>query len=200
MGRVTGPRRRAVFLDRDGVINETVRDPRNGEHPESPLRPQDVALVAGAAAALRRLAGAGFLLVGVTNQPAAAKGQATAAALDAVQERVVALLAGEGAALDDWRTCRHHPDVTGPCPCRKPAPGMLLDAAAAHDVDLPRSWMVGDSDTDVEAGRAAGCRTVLVDHSGSAHRRAGNARPDARAPDLAAAAELILGDGAQGGL
>lgn len=170
----------AVFLDRDGVITEPVPDELLGTW-ESPYRPADVALVPGAAQAVRELRAAGYFLVGVSNQPAAAKGVVTLGALWAVHERTVALLAAEGAALDDWRYCLHHPDaVSGlkaPCDCRKPAPGLLLGAASEHDIDLACSWMVGDSDSDVAAGQAAGARTVLVEHPRTAHRRAGAAQP-----------------------
>jgi D-glycero-D-manno-heptose 1,7-bisphosphate phosphatase len=98
--------------------------------------------------------------------------------------------------IDDWRYCHHHPAgvvpaLTGACDCRKPAPGMLVAAAAAHDLTLARSWMVGDADTDVEAGRAAGCRTVLVEHPATPHRRSGASGPTLVAPDLAAAAAAI---------
>jgi D-glycero-D-manno-heptose 1,7-bisphosphate phosphatase len=185
-----------VFVDRDGVINELVADPLSGR-PESPLMAPDVALIDGAAAALRRLSGAGWRLIGVSNQPAAAKGIVPLLQVHAVQEYVIELLRGEGLHFDDFRLCLHHPEgvvpeLTGECNCRKPAPGMLLDAAAGLGVDLAASWMVGDTDVDVFAGRAAGCRTVLVAHPGSAHRRSGAAMPDATAADLGAAAEIIL--------
>lgn len=163
--------RRAVFLDRDGVLVEPVTDPRSGL-PESPYRPEDVTLTEGATAALAALREAGWTLVVASNQPAAAKGTVTRAALEAVHARVAALL---GDLIDDWRYCFHHPDAGDACDCRKPAPGMLLAAAAELDLDLGASWMVGDSDSDVAAGRAAGCRTVLVTHPGSAHRRPGEA-------------------------
>jgi D-glycero-D-manno-heptose 1,7-bisphosphate phosphatase len=188
--------RRAAFIDRDGVINELVADPVSG-HPESPLRVQDVALLPGAAAALGRLAQAGWPLVGVSNQPAAAKRFVSLNALEAIQARVMELLAAEGVRFDDFRLCLHHPDgllpaLSGPCDCRKPAPGMLLAAARAHDLDLARSWMVGDTDGDVLAGQAAGCSTVLITHGGSAHKRSWAAVPDATAGDLGEAAGLIL--------
>jgi D-glycero-D-manno-heptose 1,7-bisphosphate phosphatase len=186
----------AVLLDRDGVLNDPVLDPVDGR-PESPLRPQDVRLAEGAADGARALQAAGRLLIVVSNQPGAAKGKATLDDLWAVHERVVALLAAEGVAIPDWRYCHHHPEAVvpglrGPCPCRKPAPGMLLDAAAAHGVDLATSWMVGDSDADIGAGRAAGCRTLLIEHPGSAHRRSGNPPADASARNLSAAAAFIL--------
>ena len=189
----------AIFVDRDGVLNETVWDPRAGAC-ESPYAPGDVALVAGVPDALRALRGAGFALVVASNQPSAAKGTAALGDLRAVHERVAQELAARNAAPDAFRYCLHHPAgehplLAGPCPCRKPAPGLLLAAAFELGLDLGRSWMVGDSDTDVEAGRAAGCRTVLVHHPGSAHRRHGDADADAEAEDLAGAADAILAAG-----
>jgi len=188
--------RRAVFLDRDGVVNELVPDPVTG-NPESPLRVHDVRLVPGAATAVSDLKRAGYLVISVSNQPAAAKGLVSEADLATVQRRVVEILGASGAEFDDSEWCLHHPDATverlrGPCPCRKPAPGMLLHAAGQHAVDLAASWMVGDTDADIEAGRAAGCRTVLVTHSGSAHKRRGDVAPDYQVADLAEAARTIV--------
>ncbi len=188
--------RPAAFLDRDGVIGELVPDPVSGL-PESPLRVADVRLMPSAADGLRALRAAGFLLVGVSNQPAAAKGKVSEAEIAAVQRRVVALLAAEAVELDAFELCLHHPDgivpaLTGRCDCRKPAPGMLLAAAAELAIDLERSWMLGDTDSDVRAGTAAGCRTVLVEHPGSAHKRSGAAAPDLVASDLGGAAAAIL--------
>jgi D-glycero-D-manno-heptose 1,7-bisphosphate phosphatase len=186
----------AVFIDRDGVINELVPDPLSG-WPESPLNVDDVRLIPGAVAALRGLAEAGWRLVGVSNQPSAAKGLIGLGELHAIQARVVELLAAEGARFDDFRLCLHHPDgvvgeLTGECECRKPAPGMLLAAADALRIDLTRSWMIGDTDGDVRAGRAAGCRTILVVHPHSAHKRTAELHPDAVVRDLTAAAGIIL--------
>jgi histidinol-phosphate phosphatase family protein len=190
--------RPAVFLDRDGVLNELARDPVSGD-PESPLAVGDVQLIAGAAAAARELAQAGFVLVCVSNQPAAAKRKATVEQLQAVHERVLDLLARRQARLDASRLCLHHPDGTapllsGPCCCRKPRPGMLLDAAARLDLDLGASWIVGDTDADIAAGHAAGCRTILLEHPGSAHKRSRDACPELRATDLAGAVALLLGE------
>jgi len=188
--------RAAVFLDRDGVINELVPDPRTGV-PESPYDPADVRLTAGAAEALEVLRDTEFAVVVASNQPAAAKGTASAAALDAVHARVVELLGSAADVVDEWRYCRHHPDALDPalrdCECRKPRPGMLLDAAAALDLDLTASWMVGDADRDIAAGHAVGCKTVLVENPESVHRREGNAGEDLRAPDLPSAIRAIIG-------
>jgi D-glycero-D-manno-heptose 1,7-bisphosphate phosphatase len=191
---VTG--HRAVFLDRDGVINALVRDPLSGQ-PESPLHAADVTLLPGVSGALRDLASAGFMLVGASNQPAAAKGTATRGELSAVQQRVIELLAAEGARFDDFRICPHHPEASDPllagaCDCRKPAPGMLLEAAREHDIDLTVSWMIGDSQSDVLAGSAAGTRTVLIEHPASAHRRNRASAATLVAGDLASAVPMLL--------
>jgi D-glycero-D-manno-heptose 1,7-bisphosphate phosphatase len=185
--------RGGAFLDRDGVLNELVADPVSGVA-ESPLNVEEVRLIPGAAAAAARLARAGFALVCVSNQPAAAKGKVTVAQLCAVHARVTELLAQEGVTLAASRLCLHHeqgviPALSGPCICRKPAPGMLLEAAAALDLDLTSSWMVGDTDADVAAGKAAGCRTLLICHPGSVHKRLRRVNPDSTADSLAAGVE-----------
>jgi D-glycero-D-manno-heptose 1,7-bisphosphate phosphatase len=187
----------AVFLDRDGVLNEGVLDPASGAL-ESPLVVADVRLLPGAAAAVGELARAGYGLVCVSNQPAAAKGLVSVEQLLAVHRRVLELLALEGVRLAGARLCLHHPrgvvpGLAGPCACRKPAPGMLLDMAASLGLDLEASWMVGDTDADVGAGRAAGCRTLLIEHPGSDHKRLSGIQPDRRANDLVGAVALLLG-------
>jgi histidinol-phosphate phosphatase family protein len=191
-----GRRLPAAFLDRDGVLNEAVHDPDSGML-ESPLRVEDVRLLPGAAAAAGELAGAGYRLVCVSNQPAAAKDKATVQQLLAVHQRVLDLLAEEGVQIDASRLCPHHPEgvvpeLSGPCQCRKPAPGMLFDAACSLDIDLSASWMLGDTDADVAAGEAAGCRTVLIEYAGSAHKRLKNANPNLTAAGLADAVAQLL--------
>ena len=190
--------RSAVFVDRDGVINELVPDRVSGR-PESPLRPADLRLIPGASAALGRLANAGWRLVGVSNQPAAAKGLVSLEELQAVHARVLELLASEGVRFDAFKLCLHHPEGVVPelrveCECRKPAPGLLLEAARELDLDPVACWMVGDTDVDVAAGRAAGCRTVLLEYPGSAHKRDGHPHSDAKVRNLSAAADVILAE------
>ena len=188
---------RAVFLDRDGVINALVADPASGR-PESPYRPEDVSLVPGALEALRLLRGLGVPLAVVSNQPSAAKGTATLDDLARVHEAVMRLLGEGGVVVDEVRYCFHHPkgtdpDLGGPCDCRKPLPGLITQAADALGLDeaaLGRSWLIGDSDVDVEAGRAAGLHTVLVEEPLSAHRRHGT-RADRTAPDVLEAARIV---------
>jgi D-glycero-D-manno-heptose 1,7-bisphosphate phosphatase len=190
---VSGPL--AVFLDRDGVVNELVPSPATGVA-ESPLSPEVVRLVGGVGESLAILRAAGYRLACVTNQPAAAKGVVPIDQLLSVQARVVELLEEAGARFDAVRMCLHHPegvisDLTRPCGCRKPQPGLLLSAAAELGIELSGSWMIGDTDSDIAAGHAAGCRTVLVETPGSLHKRAGAASIE-RAADLAGAVSIVV--------
>jgi D-glycero-D-manno-heptose 1,7-bisphosphate phosphatase len=184
-------RRAAVFLDRDGVLADLVWHEVDQAY-EGAAQPERVTLAADAAEGLRRIRDAGYVMVVVSNQPAAAKGTATRAQLAATHDRFVALLEGAGVELDDYRYCFHHPDEA--CSCRKPEPGLILRAADELDVDVRRSWMIGDADRDVEAGRRAGCRTILIDNPQSEHRRGGESRANHRARSLAEAAVIVLRD------
>jgi D-glycero-D-manno-heptose 1,7-bisphosphate phosphatase len=186
----------AVFLDRDGTLNKLVPD-AGTRNAESPLVVEDVELIPGAADAARRLIDAGWVLVGATNQPAAAKGTASLDQLVAIQARVAQLLAAAGVDFIDFRMCTHHPHgvvpgLSGACDCRKPKPGLILQSASANDIDLSVSWMIGDTDADVAAGHAAGCKTILLENPASAHKRTGTVSPTATLPDLQAAASWIL--------
>ena len=185
-----------AFLDRDGTLNEGIAEV-DSQLLESPLSVEDVRLIPGAAMAAEALTEAGYALVCVTNQPAAAKGKVSIGELLAVHQRVVELLAREGVRLAVSLLCPHHPagvidELSGPCDCRKPAPGMLLHAAGAQGAELGASWMLGDTDADVRAGRLAGCRTVLIEYPGSAHKRSAEASPDLRAADLLDAVAKVL--------
>jgi histidinol-phosphate phosphatase family protein len=187
---------RAAFLDRDGVLNGGAPDPGSGLL-ESPLTVAEVRLLPGVPAALRALAEAGYALVCVSNQPAAAKGKVSVEQLLEVHERVLALLEAEGVTLDASFLCPHHPhgisrELAGPCDCRKPAPGMLLDAARRLELDLDGSWLFGDTDADIDAAQAARCRSVLIEYAGSAHKRDGRAHPDLRAASLGGGVAQLL--------
>lgn len=152
--------RAAVFVDRDGTLNEMVYDDTHGIF-DSPRRPEHVHLRPGAAAFVRGVRALGYEVIVVTNQPGLAKGTLTPAELEAVHRRLAALLAARGAALDAIYSCPHHPSVRA-CACRKPKPGLLRRAARERHIALRQSWMVGDGVVDVQAGRAAGCRTIFV--------------------------------------
>lgn len=150
--------RRAVFLDRDGTINE---------EKEYLYRIEDCRLIPKAAEAIGMLNKAGFAVIVVTNQSGIGRGYYDEATLEALHRHLEQELAEAGARVDAWYFCPHHPEHgTGEyrreCACRKPLPGMLLQAAEDLAVDLSVSFMVGDKVADVEAGRAAGCRSLLV--------------------------------------
>jgi D-glycero-D-manno-heptose 1,7-bisphosphate phosphatase len=194
----------AVFLDRDGVLNDVVFDPVSG-FAESPYRVEDVRLVDGAVEALSLLSALGLPTAVVSNQPAAAKRTHTRAELEAVHSEVVRQLAEAGVRIEVWRYCLHHPSGVDPelgraCECRKPAPGLILAAAGAIGIDdLASSWLIGDSEVDIAAGRAAGCRTILVEHAPTAHRRTGGQEPHHRVDDVLAAAQRVAQATAQMG-
>jgi D-glycero-D-manno-heptose 1,7-bisphosphate phosphatase len=154
---------RAVFLDRDGVLNRNVFY-ADTQAWESPRTADQVRLTDGIANALHQLRAAGYLLILVSNQPNAAKGKCTREELDRVHARVTALLLSEGISLDAHFLCFHHPDFTGPCPCRKPSPYFLFQAAAQFQIDLKQCWMIGDRASDVACGRTAGTATIWVDN------------------------------------
>jgi len=172
--------RPAVFCDRDGTLNVDDEGYIN--------TPDLVKLLPGVAEALRALKGAGWALVVVSNQSGIGRGRLSLEELHRVNERLEELLAAEGAELDGIYFCPHAPDEG--CSCRKPKPGMLLEAARELGLDLRRSWMVGDKADDVKAGRAAGCRTALVRTGEGEGAEAEH--PDIVAADFPEAARKIL--------
>jgi D-glycero-D-manno-heptose 1,7-bisphosphate phosphatase len=146
--------KRAVFLDRDGVLNRAIV--RDGK-PYPPAHVSELEILPGVEEALAALRAAGFLLIVVTNQPDVARGATTR---EAVEEINAAL--GAALPIDEFRTCFH--DSGFGCECRKPKPGALLAAAALHNIDLSESYIVGDRWRDTEAGQRAGCKTILIDY------------------------------------
>lgn len=155
-------RQRAVFLDRDGTINRYVGFLRNLD---------DLELLPGAAEAIGRINASGCLAIVVTNQPVIARGEVSVPALDEIHNKLETLLGQQGVYLDAIFYCPHHPhkgfegeipELKIDCACRKPKPGLLLQAAERFNIDLSRSWMIGDSESDIRAGQAAGCRTALI--------------------------------------
>jgi D-glycero-D-manno-heptose 1,7-bisphosphate phosphatase len=169
---------KAVFLDRDGVINRAVV--RDGK-PHPPDSTEELEVLAGVSDALLKLRAAGFRLIVVTNQPDVARGTQTREAVEAMHARLTAEL-----AVDEVIACYHDGDA---CDCRKPKPGALLAAAERHGVELEQSFMVGDRWRDIEAGQRAGCRCLFVDHGYAEQQPAGSF---VRVPSLAAAADWIL--------
>ena len=172
--------RRAVFLDRDGVLNRALV--RNGK-PYPPRSVAELEIIPGVGEAIQALKAAGWLLIVVTNQPDVARGATT-------REEVEKINAALGAALpiDEFHTCYHDSDAG--CDCRKPRPGALIAAAARHDLDLSESYMVGDRWRDAEAGQRAGCKTIFLDYC---YQEKQPEAVDYRVASLAEAAAIILG-------
>lgn len=155
-------KQKAVFLDRDGTINQYVGFLRDID---------DFALLPGVAEAIKEINASGYLAIVVTNQPVIARGEVSLEELEAIHNKMETLLGQEGAYLDAVYFCPHHPhkgyagerpEYKVDCACRKPKPGMLLQAAADFNIDLSQSWMIGDGENDVKAGKAAGCKTALI--------------------------------------
>jgi D-glycero-D-manno-heptose 1,7-bisphosphate phosphatase len=172
--------RKAVFFDRDGVLNEAIV--REGK-PYPPKSLSEVRLVEGAVDGCRLLKNAGYLLIGVTNQPDVARGNTQKAVVEEINNHIRSQM-----ALDDFRVC-YHDDADG-CSCRKPSPGLLLDASKKWGIDLGSSVMVGDRWKDVQAGVRAGCRTVFLDRGYDEHLRD---TPDATVSSFEDAVTWILG-------
>lgn len=161
-------KQKAIFLDRDGTINKYVGFLRNIS---------DFEMIDGIVDGIKKINISGYLCIVVTNQPVIARGEVTRTELDDIHNKMETLLGYEGAYVDAIYYCPHHPhkgyegeikELKIDCDCRKPKPGMLLRAAEDYNIDLNNSWMIGDSENDVIAGKTAGCRTVLVNGKGTA--------------------------------
>lgn len=155
-------RQKAVFIDRDGTINKYVGFLRNID---------DFELISGTEDAIRLINESGYLAIVITNQPVIARGEVTYEQLQEIHNKMETLLGEKGAYLDAIYYCPHHPDsgfegeikeLKFDCNCRKPKPGMLIDASDDYNIDLSQSWMIGDGENDIMAGRAAGCKTALI--------------------------------------
>ena len=156
----------AVFLDRDGVINELVYH-QEQEVIDSPFTPRQFKLIPGVTEALKTLHAAGYLTILVSNQPGIAKGHMTVKNFELIKQKMNSELNRGGAVLDGEYYCLHHPDAVVEkyrivCDCHKPLPGLLLRAAREKDIDLKQSWVIGDNLSDIQAGKAVGCRTILI--------------------------------------
>jgi len=185
-------KQRAVFLDRDGTINE---------FRGLIASPEQIELIPGAAEAIRMISKSPFLAICVTNQPVVARGMTTLTQLDEIHARLDTLLGQKDAYLDDLFFCPHHPDKGYPeevveyktdCECRKPKPGMLIEAANEYNIDLHRSYIIGDSTADIAAGIAAGCKTIGVRTGEGLRDGKYNAAPTKICDDLLDAVEYIL--------
>lgn len=190
--------RRAVFLDRDGVINKMVLHPDFGII-DSPANAEQMTLISGVGAAIASLNKLGLLVIVVSNQPGIAKGKFTPLLLDAMEAKMRADIEAEGGKLDAIYNCLHHPHAVltqwrAHCSCRKPKSGLLEQAALDWQIDLPRSYMIGDGVSDIMAGQMVGVTTFLISsrkcyvcEALAAHR----VRPDYLVEHLGQAAAVI---------
>lgn len=176
---MTGERVRAVFLDRDGVLNDALI--RQGK-PYPPATLEEFTIAAGAADCMERLKRLGLFLIVVTNQPDVGRGTQSAAIVEQMHARL-----RESLPLDDILVCYHGDDAN--CACRKPRPGLLLEAQQRYSMDLSRSFLIGDRWRDIDAGNEAGCTTILIDRQ--YREQPPRREPDARVPTLPAATGWI---------
>ncbi len=177
--------KRAIFLDRDGVLNRNVWNPATGAY-ESPLTPEQFELLPNVIPALQLLQSCGFELFLVSNQPNHAKGKASMAILDAIHAEFLRSITFHNITFAACYYCFHHPAFTGICVCRKPSPYFLHQAQDTFDLDLAQSWMIGDRESDMACGQAAGTRTIQIGETAMPQRTA-----NLRLPDLWSAANYI---------
>ncbi len=177
----------AIFFDRDGVLNDLVFNPATGAY-EAPQRLADLKPTPGLGSLLKPLQDRGYQFFVVSNQPDAAKGKSTLEELDAIHAALAQHLASEGLEFREFFYCRHHPQgivpgLSGPCECRKPSPYFVEQAIARYGLDRQGSWFIGDQDSDIQCGQAAGLRTLQLRLPQSASKR-GQAKPDLNAENL----------------
>jgi D-glycero-D-manno-heptose 1,7-bisphosphate phosphatase len=190
---------KAAFLDRDGVINEFAYFPEVGVI-DSPLVPRQFRLMPDAGEAIRILNNSDIKVIVVSNQPGIAKGKMTVKNFEKIRQKMKRDLRKEGANIDAEYYCLHHPEAPKgkyrqECECRKPKPGLLLEAAKQFGLSLAESFMIGDSLTDIEAGKAAGCTTILVGNPKCdlcKLMEEKDMRPDFSVPNFLAAAKVVL--------
>jgi len=187
--------KKAVFLDRDGVLNELVLNPATGEY-EPPHFPKDLVLYPGVLESLQLLDKSGFELFLVSNQPDFAKGKTTLENIQAVHEKLDGILKSAGLIFSEYYYCYHHPRGIVPeysfdCACRKPKPHIIIKAAQDYGIDLKNSWMIGDRDSDIECGKSAGVKTILIENIHSLSYR-GSSSPDFSAANLKIAVQIIV--------
>jgi len=188
--------KKAVFLDRDGVINRNVHDL---------TKPDQLVLIPGSAEAIRKINESSLLVVVITNQPVISKGFCSFEVMEKIHKRMSSLLAKEGACIDAVYMCPHHPEkghrgevpaLKIECDCRKPLTGLFLQAEKERGIDLGKSWVVGDSYSDVAAGRSIGAKTILLTSGGGSGSRNEEdipaVKPDYVLKNLSEAVKVIL--------
>jgi D,D-heptose 1,7-bisphosphate phosphatase len=189
---------KAVFIDRDGVINEIIYHKEMGIL-DSPFNADQIKLLPDVGKAISELKKMGYKTIIVSNQPGIAKNRFSEEEFSKMKEKVRDELKKQGAVVDDEYYCIHHPygkieEYTKKCNCRKPEPGMILKAAEKHNIDLSNSWMIGDGITDIQAGKKAGCKTIMIGRMKCdlcQKMAEENAEPDHITPTLYEASKII---------
>ena len=172
---------KAIFFDRDGIINELVYNRKTGKY-ESPHEVKDFKIMPNVINVLKKISRLNYLLFLVSNQPSYAKGKTSLVNIKLIHKKLHGILKKNNIKFKKYYYCYHHPDgiipgYSGICSCRKPSPYFLIQSKKKYDVDLKKSWFIGDQDTDVFCGKSAGVRTILIKEKKSADKR-GKSRPD----------------------
>ncbi len=186
---------KAIFFDRDGVINKLVLNPKTSEY-ESPHEVKDLELMPNVLLPIKTLYDSGYHLFVVSNQPSFAKGKTTLENIKEVHIKLQKTIEAYGIIIKEYYYCYHHPlgivsEYSGECECRKPKPFFINKAKEDYDIDLSQSWMIGDQDSDVECGKAAGVKTIMIRNEHSSKKR-GSSSPDYLLDNLLEVINLIL--------
>jgi len=186
---------KAIFFDRDGVINKLVFNPKTDEF-ESPHEPEDLELMPNIFEPIKMLFDRGYYLFVISNQPSFAKGKTTLENIKAIQRKLQRQIEDQGIVIKEYYYCYHHPlgivpEYSCECVCRKPKPFFINKAAIDYDLDLSASWIIGDQDSDVECGKNAGIKTILILNEHSAKKR-GRSEPDYTANNLYESVNLVI--------
>ncbi|OGI95631.1 hypothetical protein A2917_03720 [Candidatus Nomurabacteria bacterium RIFCSPLOWO2_01_FULL_42_17] len=186
---------KAIFLDRDGIINKLVFNPKTNEY-ESPHEPKDLELIPNVLDSIKKLEDSGYYLFVVSNQPSFAKEKTTLEKIKEIHKKLQKQIKDYGINIKEYYYCYHHPEgVTSEysceCDCRKPKPFFLNKAKDDYDLDLTKSWMIGDQDSDIECGNSVGVKTIMIlnEHSG---KKRGRSYPNCSVNNLLESVNLIL--------
>ncbi|MBI2671670.1 HAD family hydrolase [Candidatus Woesearchaeota archaeon] len=192
-------KRIAAFIDRDGVITE-IESYKQGDESKFLLKKEDIKIIPGSIEAVKRLNDKNIVIIVISNQPQIAKGLATKLQIDEINEEIKRLFKENGAVIDAIYCCPHHPkgsikEYSLTCNCRKPEPGMILKAAKDYNIDLSRSYVIGDRISDIKAGNLAGCKTTIGVKTGYACNDGfKDAIPDVLVENILEASKFIIGD------
>ena len=187
--------KKAVFLDRDGVINQLVFNKKTNEY-ESPHESKDLALMPNVLESLKKLEDGGYHLFIISNQPSFAKGKTTLEKIKEVHQKLQKQIEDYGIHITEYYYCYHHPDgivdhYSFACDCRKPKPFFIHKAKDDYGLDLTKSWMVGDQDSDIECGINAGVKTIIISNQHS-HKKRGRSSPNHSVDNLLESINIIL--------